>query len=63
MKFEVINQFGTVFLHTDDISCIPDIDQLKEISAANYKMKLDGKVMSPGKIAEQVQLAKNNSKK
>lgn len=44
MRFEVFNQLGDRVMWTEDVAAIPSEAQLKQITAAQYKIKLDGKL-------------------
>ena len=43
MKFEVINPFGKIVMHTEYEECIPDKKQVEQMLKAGYKFKLNGK--------------------
>lgn len=43
MLFEVFSQLGDRVMWTEDITAIPSETQLKQLTAAQYKIKLDGK--------------------
>ena len=51
MKFEVINPDGRVVYNTEHKQCI-DISDIDVQSAAGYKFRLDGKVVSRNKLKE-----------
>ena len=44
MLFEVFSQLGDRVMWTEDVAAIPSEAQLKQITAAPYKIKLDGKL-------------------
>ena len=48
MKFEVINRDGKVMMSTEHRSCIYPTDILKQMEAAGYKFRVDGKRWRPG---------------
>lgn len=52
MKFEVINDKSKPVMTCIQESCIPPADILKSMSAAGYKFRFDGKVVSVKKIME-----------
>ena len=52
MKFEVINDKSKPVMTCTQESCIPLADILKSMSAAGYKFRLNGKVVSAKKIME-----------
>ena len=52
MKFEVINDKSKPVMTCTQESCVPPADMLKSMSAAGYKFRLDGKVVSVKKIME-----------
>ena len=54
MKFEVINQFGITAMWCDEFSCIPSPEELKSISSAGYRFKLDGKIISCSALVERL---------
>lgn len=52
MRFEVVNDKGTVIMQTETKSCIPDEDELSIMSKAGYKFKLEGKTVTMKKLKE-----------
>lgn len=52
MKFQIYGKDKKCKLVTESKSCIPDIDELKLMSKAGYKFKLDGKAVSLSKLKE-----------
>ena len=54
MKFEVINQFGITAMWCDEFSCIPSPEELKSISSAGYRFKVDGKIIALNKLLESI---------
>ena len=44
MLFEVFSQLGDRVMWTEDVTAIPSEAQLKQLIAAQYKIKLDGKL-------------------
>lgn len=59
MNFEVINDKNKVVMHTKDISCIPDKEALSSMTKAGYRLKLNGKIASVKKLAEQLKEVSN----
>jgi len=63
MNFEVINDSGATVMHCDDPSCIPDVDELSEMSKSGYKFKIDSKTLSVKKIKETLEAEEQCQKK
>ena len=56
MKFQVFGKDNQCRFVTESKSCIPDIAELKAISKAGYKFKLNGKVVSLARLKEELKL-------
>jgi hypothetical protein len=52
MKFQIYGKDKKCKLVTESKACIPNIDELKLMSKAGYKFKLDGKAISFSKLKE-----------
>ncbi len=52
MKFEIFNSFGVGMMECHEKSCVPLPPQLKDMSRAGYKFKLDGKSISLKKLLD-----------
>lgn len=50
MKFEILNDKGSIVMNTEFASCIPDEDELSIMVQADYKFRLDSKLVSEKKI-------------
>lgn len=50
MKFEVITNKGIALMSCTTASCIPSLEQLKSISDAGHKFRINGKIMSIKKV-------------
>lgn len=60
MKFEIINSNSVVLMQTKSWLCIPDEDTLKLMLKADYKFKLDGKIITTKKLKEKLKEIKNS---
>lgn len=52
MKFEILNDNGSVVFNTTDDECLPTIKEIDSMVKAKYKFKLDGKLISKNKLIE-----------
>lgn len=57
MKFEVINQFGTTVMWCNEYSCIPNPAELKSMSDAGYRFKVDNKIIICSKLIDMLEAA------
>lgn len=46
MDFTVYGPAGKPMMHTESTSCLPDVNYLDSMYAANYKVRVDGKLLS-----------------
>jgi hypothetical protein len=56
MKFQIFGKDKKCKLVTESKACIPDISELKLMSKAGYKFKVDGKAISLAKLKEELTL-------
>ena len=56
MKFQIFGKDNKCKLVTESKACIPDINELKLMSKAGYKFRLDGKAISLSKLKEKLKL-------
>lgn len=54
MKFEVININGQVVMNTEYKACVPITEEIKTMSGAGYRFKVDGKFVALNKVNEAV---------
>ncbi len=54
MKYEVINSDGQVVMWTESLNCVPEFNMLKAISAANYRHRVNGRIVACSKVDEAV---------
>lgn len=52
MRFEIVNDEGTVVIYTDYKSCIPSGDQLSSMMKIGFKFRVDGKIVSKKRVEE-----------
>lgn len=52
MRFEVFDMYGNAMMGCSHPSCVPSDKEIKDMYAAGFKFKLDGKAISPKKITE-----------
>ncbi len=46
MKFEVINSEGRVVFWCQQLSCIPDKQEIESVTKSGYKIRIDGKIVT-----------------
>ena len=52
MKFEILTDKDQVVMTTTSANCIPDVNIISYMSKANYKFKLNGKIITKKKLEE-----------
>ena len=55
MKFEGGNNQGKAVMYTFHISCLPTPRQIESMVKNGYKFKIDGKIVSKGKVEQLIQ--------
>ena len=52
MRFEIINDKGTIVMNCSSIDCMPNKEQIDVMLQIGYKFKVDNRIISKKKIVE-----------